>query len=165
MVWKLHPEFIIWCGGEFDQQPPLLTTKKDNEAMEEKLFVIPIQEYLKPLDPKFILNTDEKPCILAQINSNTIVFPDKTAPCFVPKQSREANCTLVVTTRGDGIVAAVTIILPNKGLRKYESEIMKLFDCRIEINITTSKNQEYLHPITKSQQMNSLFCGHHMKLI
>ena len=138
MVWKLHPTFIVWCGGEFDIQPQLLQVKKNHRTMEEYLEVIPIGEKLTSLDPKRVFNTDEKPCVLAQIDPQTIVFPSKTAPCFVPQQAREANCTLIITTRGDGLLAAVTIIFPSLALNNFEAVKSRLESLHAAVTVTTS---------------------------
>jgi hypothetical protein len=135
--WKLHSLFGIWCGGSGDEQPLMLSREINANTMEEYLQVRATGERLQNIDPRRLFNTDEKPCVLSKIHGETIVFQDMTCPMFVPLQKRESNCTLVITSRGDGLIVSVTVILP-ASVKKIQPEIVAIFErhCDQEIQVT-----------------------------
>jgi hypothetical protein len=94
--------------------------------MEEYLYVRATKERLKPIDPRHIFNTDEKPCVLSRIHGETIVFGDVSSPSMVPQQKREQNCTLVITSRGDGKVVGLSVIFPSS-VKKINDEVYDIF--------------------------------------
>jgi hypothetical protein len=135
-MWKLHPRYGVWCGGINDEQPTLLECRLDKATMEEYLFVRATGERLQPINPRHVFNTDEKPCVLSRIHGETIVFGDVSSPTMVPQQKRESNCTLVITTRGDGKVVGLSVIFP-AGVKRINSAVWAIFERYpdLEINI------------------------------
>ena len=110
--WRFDDVEGVRCGGEKDVQPPLLSSKVNEESLEEEIMVDPLGEVLQLPTADRIYNTDEKPIQLSYIGADTIVFKDRpSASNFVPQDSRYLNTTLVMTTRGDGEMF-VTIIFP-----------------------------------------------------
>jgi hypothetical protein len=108
--------------------------------MEDYLVVKATNERLRPIHPKRIFNTDEKPCVLSKIHGSTIVFGDVLSPVFVPQQKRETNCTLVITSRGDGKVVGLMIILPSS-VKKLDSRVLDVLQkhCDLDITVTDTK--------------------------
>jgi hypothetical protein len=132
--WKLHPKYGVWCGGSSEEQPILLEARNNPDTMEEELIVRATGEILQPIDPKRIFNTDEKPCVLSRIHGETIVFSDVSSPTFVPQQKRETNCTLTITSRGDGKIVGVTVILPSS-VKRLNEEVVAIFERAPDINV------------------------------
>lgn len=125
--WSLDPQQMIRLGGQLDDddlEPFLLGTRTTVQG--EEIIVSPLQQKLTGPPAHLLYNTDEKPLVILDSPDSTIVFKDLGTSCcdLVRAEGRMKNVTLLITSRGDGVLAYVTVIL-HGGKRFIQSEILE----------------------------------------